>query len=293
MKPHPFFCCGSVIPSVSKAPTTKDTMFNFQKSISQKVLNTQIGSSRTINYHPRNIILFKHYPSKIVPDLDYNNTFFFVDNEDFHRQICIRDAVQRDLKHQLRDKMLQQSYNMESFQCEIMASTDGKAVPPHRPIIDDQRDLHLAFWAFLDWAADGLRATGSSMLFPKELIPLIDPIPGINIENLTPYSFPISPSHVYISPDADSVHVTSVESFMYYVEIDVNHKILWRLNREYVQMTLKGETTNYGEYTTYIPRGTVIVIWNSRSMARPSFENAFKTLYDAHKPSLLVITQSR
>lgn len=94
-----------------------------------------------------------------------------------------------------------------------------------------------------------------------------------------------------IAPNTDTVHITSLEMFIYYVEIDVTPRYFRRWPREYVHITMKGETKNYGDYKTYIPRGTVVVIWNVRSMARQSFERAFNNLYDVHKPFLIVITQ--
>lgn len=266
------------------------------KSITSQIANIEVGnnSRTTLLLNPKNIIYFKPlYTSKLVPEVDYNNTLFYVDGEDYHRNVYIRDAIRFDLRNQLRDKLLRKSYDRESFQCDLMAMPDGVALPPHRPLIEDQQDLHLAFWAFLDWTSRKLRASGSTQLYPDILIPIVDPIPGIDIDNLPISSFPDFNRHLFMSSDADAVHVSSIDAFFHYVEINVTPRSFWRWPREYVDISLKGDTIGYGDYHPFFPRGTVVVIWNARSMARPSFEKGFKKLYEAHKPSLLVITQAR
>lgn len=205
----------------------------------------------------------------MVPEIDYNMTLFFVDDKDYHYNVYIHDAVQLDLQNQLRDKMLRKFYDRESFQCDLMETPDGVALPLHRPLIEDYQDLHLAFWEFMDLSVGQLRATGCSQLYPKNLLSIIDPILGINIEKIPTYSFPDFERHLFMSSDADAVHVMIVDAFFYNVEIDVTPRYLLRWPREYVDIGLKGEKIKYRDYDTYIPRGTVVVIWNAKSMVGP------------------------
>lgn len=129
-------------------------------------------------------------------------------------------------------------------------------------------------------------------MYPNDLLGVIDPIPDVDVDDLPVYSFPDFEGHVFIASNTNAVHVMRVENFFYGLQVKVVPKCLWERRRKYTEICLEGQKVQTGG-STVIPRGTMVILWNARSMARPSFKHLFLELFATHHPSLIVVTEAR
>ena len=236
---------------------------------------------------------FEQPKSSNGPELNYNTTYYSIDVEDAENGLRVPHAIKTDLNIQLYCAVSKLPYHPVMFPCSVMVTSAGKILPAHHPLITDHPNMHLGFWAYLDWCSNRLAAQGSWLLYPNNLLAVVDPRPAVVVDDLPVYNFPDSRSHVFIASNAHAIHVMSVEHTFTGVEITVVPRYFQTKPRAYTEVCLEGKTMVGTEVSAFIPRGTVVVAWNALSMTRPSFRATFFEMFERHHPSLMVVTEAR
>lgn len=263
------------------------------KSISSRVAQNQVsGTCQNYLSHPNCVFYFNPPKSTNVPELDYNNTSYYVDMEDLEMLFPLDEAIKTDLNFQVTAVMDKLPYTHENFPCAIMATTEGNAAAAHRPLIRDQPHMHLGFWRFLDWCSNQLREQLDWKLYPTELLAVVDPVPDIDVQDLPIYNIPAFDAHIFIASYSDTIHIMRAEDFFYSLNVRVSRRFFWGMSRAYTDISVEGQKKFEGVPNT-IPRGLIVSIWNAKSMTRPSFKATFLELFATHHPALLIVTEAR
>lgn len=264
------------------------------KSISSRVAQNQVsGPSQNFIFHPTSVLYFDQPKASNLPEVDYNTTSYYVDLEEFEAEFTVPEAIKSDLELQLTAVMTNTPYVHDAFPCAVMATTEGGPAPSHRPLITDHPHLHQGFWAFLVWCSNILADEISWKLFPSELIAIIDPKPDIDVQDLPIYNFPDFEAQICIASYSDAIHVMRVEQFFSSLVVGVMDKNFSKPSRAYAEIRVEGQKMFAGVPPTMIPRGMIVVVWNAKSMTRPSFRETFFSLFATYHPSLIVVTEAR
>uniref|UniRef100_A0A803MAV6 Uncharacterized protein n=1 Tax=Chenopodium quinoa TaxID=63459 RepID=A0A803MAV6_CHEQI len=165
--------------------------------------------------------------------------------------------------------------------------------PAYMPLIDDAAGyLHMGVVLFMKWFCR--RACPSThCCIPKELIPIFDLKAFVDLDQTPTFSLPSTTREIVLVANKVWVHVMEAHTPFSTLTVTVHSDVTCNSGTRYFTVGIKANTNDILDNNLKFNKGMLVVVWNARSIHRPSFNEYFKELHDRYSPMLVIITEAR